>query len=92
MIITIISYVFHLETIVSPTSEFHITDLLIKGKPRDVNFAGGFENSRGYVGTVAITIYNYICMVGTIESFIGTIRKEDNQQMKDSLYVDAASV
>lgn len=63
----------YLKSIVGPTTEFHVTILIIKWKPRDVYLACAFEDTRGHVQTATVMLDNNICVVRSIESLIRAI-------------------
>lgn len=66
----------YLESIVGPTSKLHLTVLIIKGEPSDVNFTSGHEDPWRNVGTTAATRYDNICRIGPVKCFAGTERRK----------------
>ena len=60
----------YLKAIVSPTAKLHFTVLVIKGKPGDVNFAGGFKDTRRNVSAFPFTCYHNIGGICSIKGFI----------------------
>lgn len=75
----------YLISIVRPTTEFHITMLIIKWEPRDVYLACALEDTRGHVQTTAVMFDHNICVVRTIESLIRTVY---TLYEKNSRYID----
>lgn len=73
-------HLFYLISIICPTAEFHVAMLIVKWKPRDVNFACAFEYSRRHIQTTAITFNNDIRVVGSIESFVSTDKREKEKE------------
>ena len=68
-----------LSPVVSPTTELHLTFLVIEWKPRDIYLAGGFEYPGGDIGTRTLIGQHYIGRVGAVKRFISTKHKESNE-------------
>lgn len=66
----------HLKAVICPRAEFHFTALIVKWKPRDVDFAGGLKNSGRYVQTRAVIPDHNIGGVGAVKTLIGTVEKQ----------------
>ena len=62
----------HLEAIVGPASKLHITVLVIKREPRDVDLTRGFENTRRYVGTASCVCHYHVGRKSPVKLFIST--------------------
>ena len=62
----------NLESIVCPAAELHITILVIKWEPSDINWAGRHEDARRNVGAETLVSHHHVGRVGRIESFAGT--------------------
>lgn len=60
----------HLEAVVRPTSELHVTVLVVEGKPGDVNLAGGLEDAGRDVGTLTLAGHHHIGGVRPVKRFI----------------------
>ena len=56
----------------SPGAKLHITALIIKREPSDVNFAGRFKDPRWNIGTASFIGYYHIGGVRSIESLVST--------------------
>lgn len=70
----------YLETVVSPTAKFQFALLIVEREPRDVDFTGTFENSRGKVTAATVTPYDDVGLIGAIEFLIGTVQRFEKQQ------------
>ena len=57
----------HLEPVVRPASELHLTVLVVEGEPGDVDLAGGHEDAGRDVRAQALVCHHHICRVGSIE-------------------------
>ena len=62
----------HLEAIVCPATELHITILVIKGEPGDINGTGRHEDARRNVGAETLVGNHHVGWVGRVKSFAGT--------------------
>ena len=62
----------YLVTIVSPTSELHLTVLVVKWKPSNVNFTGGLKYAGRDVSQCSGISDHNLYRVGAIEGLIGT--------------------
>ena len=60
----------HLEPIVGPAAELHITVLVIEGEPGDVYLAGGLEDARGYVGAAAPVSHHHVGGEGPVKLLV----------------------
>ena len=57
----------HLEPVVRPAPELHLTVLVVEGKPGDVYLTGGHEDAGRDVCAESFTCHNHICWVGPVE-------------------------
>ena len=62
----------YLESIICPASKLHITVLVIKREPCDVNLTRGLENTRRNVGTAPSISHHHIGREGAIKLLIST--------------------
>lgn len=61
---------FYLKSIVCPAAEFHVTFLIVKRKPRDIDFACTFENTRRYENAATVTVHYNVSRIRTVETFV----------------------
>ena len=57
----------HLEPVVRPASELHLTVLVVEGEPGDVDLAGGHEDAGRDVGAQALVSHHHICWVCSVK-------------------------
>ena len=57
----------HIEPVVRPTPELHLTVLVVEGEPGDVDLAGGHEDAGRDVRAQALVSYHNICRVGSVK-------------------------
>ena len=62
----------YLETIIGPASKLHITILVIKWEPGDINGTGRHEDARRNVGAETLVSHHHVGWKGRIESLTGT--------------------
>ena len=60
-------YSFYLEPIVCPTSKLHLTVLVIKREPGNVNRTGGFKDARRNIGAQASACHHHVGGVGGVK-------------------------
>ena len=60
----------HLEAIVGPAAELHITVLVIEGEPGDVYLAGGLEDAGWYVGAAARVRHHHVGRVRPVKLLV----------------------
>ena len=56
-----------LKAIICPATKLHLTVLIIKREPSDVNRAGGFEDARRNVGAQTIIGHHHVSGVGRVK-------------------------
>ena len=64
--------ILYLKSIICPASKLHITVLVIKREPCDVNLTRGLENTRRNVGTAPSISHHHIGREGAIKLLIST--------------------
>ena len=57
----------HLEPVVRPAPELHLTVLVVEGEPGDVYLTSGHEDARRDVCAESFTCHNHVCWVGPVE-------------------------
>ena len=57
----------HLEAVIRPTSELHLTVLVVEGEPGDVDLAGGHEDAGRDVRAQALVSHHHICWVRSVK-------------------------
>ena len=62
----------NLKTIVGPATKLHLTGLIIKREPGDINGTGGLEHARWYVGTQPLTGHHNVGRICRVECLAGT--------------------
>ena len=62
----------YLKTIIGPTSKLHITILVVKWEPGDVDRAAGHEDAGWDVGAKSLVGHHYVGRVGRVKGFTGT--------------------
>ena len=62
----------HLESVVGPTSELHLTVLVVEGEPGDVDGAGGLEHAGGDVGAQTLAGHDHVGRERGVERFTRT--------------------
>ena len=67
-----INHCIYFESIICPASKLHITVLVIKREPCDVNLTRGLENTRRNVGTAPRISHHHIGREGAIKLLIST--------------------
>jgi len=60
----------YLKSVVCPTAKFHITLLIVEGKPRDIDLTRTLEYSWWYEYTTTIAVYHHVGCVRAVESFV----------------------
>jgi hypothetical protein len=78
--VTVRVNIVYLKSIIGPTAEFHITFLIVERKPRDVNLARTFENSRRYENTATVAVHHDVGRVRAVETLVST-RTRNLQEM-----------
>ena len=68
----------YLKSIVGPTTKFHITFLIVKWEPSDVDFTGAFEYTRWDILAAPIISNHYVCWVGTIKTLVRPVECAEN--------------
>lgn len=63
-------------SIVCPRAKFHFAFLIVKGKPRDIDFAGAKKKSRRHPEAVAFGVHNHICGECAVYVFIRAVEEE----------------
>ena len=66
----------HLEPVIRPASELHLTVLVVEGEPGDVDGAGGEEDAGRDVGAEAVGGDHHIRWVGSVKSLAGANKKQ----------------
>ena len=62
----------YLEPVICPATKLHVTILVVKWEPGDVNGTGGHEDAGRNVGAQTFVSNHHVGRVGCIESFAGT--------------------
>ena len=62
----------YLKPVVGPTSELHLTILIIEGEPSDVDLTGGHEDARWDVGALSLVGDHHVGWVGSVKGFTCT--------------------
>lgn len=78
----------YLISIIRPTTEFHVTMLIIKWEPSDVYLACAFKDAWGHVQTTAVMFDHYIGLIRPIESLIRTKFFRKKYRIFTNLLVD----
>ena len=65
----------YLPAVICPGAELQLALLIIKRKPRDVDLAGGLEDTGRHIQTTAVASHDDIGVVCAVELFIGTETK-----------------
>jgi hypothetical protein len=63
----------HLKAVVRPGTEFHLTALIVKGKPGNVYLASALEYTGRHVHAGPIVLYDDVRRVSTIEALVGAV-------------------
>ena len=61
----------HLEPVVGPAAELHLTVLVVEGEPGDVDGTGGLEYPGRDVGALPRARHHHVGLVGWVEALAG---------------------
>lgn len=62
----------YLKPVISPAAKFHITLLIVKRKPRDIDLARTFEYTGWYKSTTTVAVHHHVSRVRAVETFVST--------------------
>ena len=70
MLLSYLILIPHLEPIVGPAAELHITVLVVEGEPGDVYLAGGLEDAGRDVGAAPPVRHHHVGRVGPVKLLV----------------------
>lgn len=72
----------YLKAIVGPTTKLHLTALVIKGEPGNVNLARALEDAWRHVQAAAVIPYHNVSGISPVETLIRTIVNQKQKEKK----------
>ena len=76
------------ETIVGPTSKFHLALLIVKREPGDIDFASAFEDAWRYVVAGPIMSNNNVRLERIVKSFVSAENVGKYNEKKDNEFIN----